>query len=140
MSRNVWVFFYGGLMNPVVMERVGLSPRPREVASVSGFDLTISPWVNLVPSSDAMVFGVIMEATHQELAHVYGQLKATYLPYAVLAEIRGGTMRPALCYIVPEMPPGEAEADHVRALLDPATELGFPEWYLKKIRQYLPGA
>lgn len=138
MTSHVLGYFYGGLMNPTVMQRVGMTPRRQEVAILPGFDLTIAPLVNLVRSPSDCVYGVLMELTHAELQHVYGQLKATYLPYPVVACDLDGRMRAALCYIVPEMEAGPAEAAHVEALLEPASKLGFPEWYLEKIRGFLP--
>jgi hypothetical protein len=136
---TVWGFFYGGLISPDVMRRVGFAPRRQKQARLTGFDLRISPLVNLVESPGDMVFGLLMETTHAELAHVYGQLQATYLPQPVVAvDNRDGALVPALCYIVPDMAPGMAEASHILPLLTAAESLGFPDWYLSKIRSFLP--
>jgi len=138
MSTHVWGFFYGGLINPRVMDRLGMTPRHQELAMLPGFDLRIAPLVNLVRSPRDVVFGMLMRLTHEQLQNVYGQLKAVYLPEAVLAVDAEGRARPALCYIVPDMEPGQADADHVNPLLESAQALGFPEWYVSKIRSYLP--
>ena len=138
MSGPVLGFFYGGLINPEVMARVGWTPRVGEVAALPGYELRIAPWVNLVPNPVETAYGLLLESTHDELAHVYAQLKATYLPFPVAAQDTKGHVRPALCYIVPDMPPGQAEADHVLALLGPAEQLGFPEHYLERIKSFLP--
>jgi len=45
---------------------------------------------------------------------------------------------PALCYLAPDMAPGPATAEHVQNLLEPAEALGFPAWYLARIRSFLP--
>ncbi|MGB6485803.1 MAG: hypothetical protein WBE91_02865 [Steroidobacteraceae bacterium] len=81
---------------------------------------------------------MLMEVTHAELQHTYSQLKARYLPEAVIVSDSTGRLRPALCYIVPDMPPGQAEVDHVEVLATAAESLGFPDWYLTRIRSFLP--
>lgn len=139
MNASVWVFFYGGLINPRVLDRVGMKPKRQEAATLSGFDLRIAPYVNLVRAAGHTVFGLLMEVTHAELEHTYSQLKARYFPEAVMVSDAAGHLRPALCYIVPEMPPGQAEADHVEALATAAENLAFPPWYVAKIRSFLPG-
>ena len=135
---SVWGFFYGGLINPNVMKRVGFHPTKQIRAWLPGFDLRISPLVNLVESEGDIVFGLLLESTHDQLAHVYGQLQAKYLPYPVLAYDDERRAVPALCYIVPDMAPGQAAADHVMNLLNPAQALGFPAWYIEKIQSFLP--
>jgi len=138
MSASVWGFFYGGLINPKVLDRVGMKPTRQQSATLAGFDLRISPYVNLVPSPGHVVFGLLMEVTHAELQRTYSQLKAVYLPQAVVAFDIDGRLHPALCYIVPDMPPGQAETDHVEALATAGESLGFPDWYVAKIRSFLP--
>jgi cation transport regulator ChaC len=140
MNSSVWVFFYGGLINPKILDKVGMKPKRQETATLSGFDIRISPYVNLVRSAGDTVFGMLMEVTHAELEHTYSQLKAKYLPQAVIVSDSTGQLRPALCYIVADMPPGQAEVDHVEALATAAESLGFPQWYLTKIRSFLPAA
>jgi hypothetical protein len=140
MTGTTWGFFYGGLINPDVMERVGLRAMNQRRAFLPGHAIEIAPLVNLRPSPADTAFGLLMEVRHEDLQHVYGQLKATYLPYPVLAHDFEGALVPALCYIVPEMPAGLAEADHINPLLRTATDLGFPGWYLDRIRSFLPEA
>ena len=138
MTSSVLGFFYGGLINPEVMARVGWTPRRGEVATLPGYELQIAPWVNLVPNPLETAYGLLLESTHDELARVYDQLNAKYLPFPVGAQDAEGHIRPALCYIVPEMASGQAETDHVLALLRSAEQLGFPAHYLDRIRGFLP--
>ncbi len=133
-----WGFFYGGLINADVMKRVGLAPARQRPACLPGYEIEIAPLVNLRPSSTGLCFGLLMEVEHDMLDHVYGQLKAKYRPYPVLAHDLAGPNVPALCYIVPDMESGQAERDHIRPLLATATELGFPQWYLARILSFLP--
>ncbi|MGH8187251.1 MAG: gamma-glutamylcyclotransferase, partial [Steroidobacteraceae bacterium] len=104
----------------------------------TGFDLRISPYVNLVRNPDAIVFGLLMEVSRSELQQAYSRLKAVYVPEAVLVTDTSGRLVPALCYVVPDMPPGQAEVDHVLMLATAAEELGFPQWYVDRIRSFLP--
>lgn len=134
----VTVFFYGGLINPDMLERLGIAPRAQTRAVLDDFALTISPWVNVEPAPDAQVFGVLMEMSHEELAHIYGQLKVAYAPYPVLVQTPDGSRLAALCYIAGQMDHGQAEAGHVQTLLDAAEKLDFPQWYLERIRSFLP--
>jgi Gamma-glutamyl cyclotransferase, AIG2-like len=138
MSDSVWGFFYGGLISPEVMQRVGFTPQQEALAWLPGFDLRIAPLVNLVSSPGASVFGLLLQTTHAQLDHVYGQLKATYVPFPVVAHEMDGRLIPALCYIVPDMAPAQAEASHIQPLLAAGVKLGFPPWYLAKIRSFLP--
>jgi hypothetical protein len=138
MTPLVWGFFYGGLINPVLMERLGMQPRRKEIALLPGYDLEISPLMNLVVEPRATAYGLLMELSHDELASAYGKLKAVYYPQPVLAYDLEGRARPALCYLLPDQEPGPAEADYVTNLLEPAKANGFPDWYLDKIRSFLP--
>jgi hypothetical protein len=139
LADAVWGFFYGGLINPNVMDRVGFHPTARSGrAWLPSYDIIISPLVNLIPREGAVAFGQLLRSTHDELTHVYGQLQARYFPYPVLAYDEEARAVPALCYLLPHVQAGQADADHVNNLLQPATALGFPEWYLEKIRSFLP--
>jgi hypothetical protein len=138
MDELVWGFFYGGLINPEVMQQVGMTPKRQARATLAGYDIRIEPWVNLVPSQDDVAYGLLMQLTHRELAHAYGQLKVPYYPFPVIAQELDGRFVPALCYLSPGMEPGQAERSHVENLLKPATELDFPQRYLAKIRRFLP--
>lgn len=80
-----------------------------------------------------------LETKHEQLGHVYGQLKARYHPFPVLAnEMEKGRLVPSLCYMVPAMPPSQADVSHIAPLLEAGEHLGFPEWYMTKIRSFLP--
>lgn len=137
-QAQVWGFFYGGLINEAVMRRVGFNPTEQAQASLPNFEIRISPLVNLVPSAGAVAFGLLLRTDHDQLAAVYGQLKARYVPIPVLAHQSDRTLRPALCYVVPDMKPGQAEEAHIAPLLESAEQLGFPEWYQARIRSFLP--
>jgi cation transport regulator ChaC len=137
---RVWVFFYGSYMNFDVLREVDLVPDRWEVARLAGFDLRIAHRANLVRSDGAVVYGILATATHAELARLYAHaeeiLGEVYLPEAVLAETLDGTWRAALCYLCPDMEPRPADPAYVERIAAPARALGFPAWYLDRIRAF----
>ncbi len=139
---RVWVFFYGSYMNLDVLREVDLVPGPCEAAALGGFDITIRPRANLVPSERQQVYGILTTATHAELHRLYDHaqqvLGETYLPQAVLARGMNGLWRPALCYIAPDMPPRPAARDYVDRIVKPAREFGFPTWYIDRLQSFAP--
>lgn len=137
-SERVWGFYYGGLINPTIMQQLGMAPGAQEIAMLPGYELQISPFMNLVRNDRQSAYGLLLSLTHNEIEHVYGQLKAKYYPYPVLARDREGRERAALCYLLTKLEAGQAEARYVNNLLEPATALGFPGWYLDHIRSFLP--
>jgi hypothetical protein len=141
----VWVFFYGSYINREVLAEVDLVPAQAEVARLSGYDITIAPLANLLPSSRHVVYGILATATHAELHRLYteharGVLGGSYLPQAVLAETGSGQWRPALCYLAHDMRPAPAAADYVARIARPAREYGFPGWYCARIESFARSA
>ena len=134
---RVAVFFYGSYMNRAVLREVQLEPEGLEVARLDGYDIRIAPRANLIPSDRHCVYGVLARATHAELARLYAHAKdvlgETYLPRPVLAQTRDGGWQPALCYIAPAMAPAPPDPAYVARIVAPARELGFPDWYVKRI-------
>lgn len=142
MTRKVWTFWYGSYMNPAVLAEVDLRPESFQVARLDGYDISIEPLANLVPTDGASVYGVLAQATHEELdrlyAHARSVLGAVYLPEAVLVQTRDLTWRAALCYIAGAMAPRPAERAYIERILRPARDFGFPSWYVEKIERFLP--
>lgn len=134
---RVRTFFYGSYMNRAVLREVELVPERFEVARLDGYDIRIAPRANLVASAQACVYGVLVEATHAELARLYAHardvLGEIYLPHPVLAQTRDGGWFPALCYIAPTMVARRPDPAYLDRILQPARELGFPEWYIRRL-------
>jgi hypothetical protein len=137
----VWTFFYGSYMNASVLAEVNLRPETFEIARLDGFDITIAPLANLIESEGASVYGVLAQATHEELCRLYAHardvLGGTYAPQAVLVQTTDGSWRPALCYIADRMERRTADPAYVERILQPAKELGFPDWYIRKLETFL---
>ena len=139
-EARVWVFFYGSYMNLDVLREVDLVPGECEVASLTGFEITINPRANLVTSDKSVVYGIATTATHSELGRLYSHatnvLGETYLPHAVLVHGRSGAWRAALCYIAPVMIARPAARDYVDRIVRPAREFGFPNWYVAHLESF----
>jgi hypothetical protein len=136
-QTRVWVFFYGTIMNPVVMQDFGVIVDKAHPAILSGFDITIRPRPNLVRSKSSSVFGSIVNVSHDDLVTIYSGLEKNfgiqYLPEAVLAAMQDGSLRPALCYIVPDMADAAPDPKFVQQLAQCVRTMGHPEWYAKHV-------
>ncbi len=139
-ESKVWTFFYGSYINMNVLREVNYYPEKWEVARLPGFDICIRPRANLMRSEQHSVYGIAATGTHAELGRLYAHAKdvlgETYLPEAVLVTTSEGKWLPALCYICPEMNPRAASNDYVDRIVGPASEYGFPGWYIERLESY----
>ena len=139
---RVLTFFYGSFINTAVLSEVELVPEHIEVARLPGYDITIRPLANLVPSDRHTVYGILATATHAELERLYFHarevLGGVYLPHPVLAQDGAGRAQPALCYIAPSLPPAPAKAEYLARIVGPARSYGFPAWYVERLESFLP--
>lgn len=143
IAPRVTVFFYGSYINPKVLREVDLVPERIEVARLPGYDITIRPLANLVPSDRHTVYGILADATHDELERLYAHARLVlgghYLPHPVLAFPSSGGLEPALCYIAPALEDKAPTPDYVGRILAPAREHGFPDWYVEHLGSFLEG-
>lgn len=140
-SPTVTTFFYGSYINLDVLREVDLVPERTQVARLPGYDISIRPLANLIPSDEHSVYGILASTTHDELDRLYRHaqevLGGLYLPHPVIACLPSGQSEPALCYIAQSMIPAPPESDYVERILAPAREHGFPAWYLKRLESFL---
>jgi hypothetical protein len=122
-----------------VLRQIGYTPDRFEVARLSGFDIRIEPLANLVRSDQHSVYGLVAQATHEELRRLYAQeWVGTYLPAPVLVETLDGKLRAAFCYIAPAQEKGAATNDYIDRIVTPARQHGFPEWYIARLESFRP--
>ena len=135
---KVRVFFYGSFINRDVLAKGGFIPEKIEAARLCGFDILIETLATLTRSDRHCVYGIVCEATHDELRSLYGQqwLGGAYLPEAVLVEMHGGLLAPALCFIAPTRPPARPAGDYLDWIIRPAREYGFPDWYVARLEAF----
>lgn len=141
-ADQVWTFFYGSYMNLDVLAEVDLFPEHREIARLSGYEISIHPLANLTRSEQGLVYGLLATATHDELERLYAHardvLGGEYRPEAVLTQTGQGSWRPALCYIAPRIPPAPATDAYIDRILGSAQAYGFPSWYLERLESFRP--
>jgi hypothetical protein len=137
VPTRVWVFFYGTIMNPVVMQEFGVIPTEVLPAKAYGFDIAIRPRPTLVRSDRSIVFGSIISVTHQDLTTIYSGLEKNfgviYRPDAVLAVTRDEAIRPVLCYIAENITAAPPDPKFLQQLAQCVRTMGHPEWYAKHI-------
>ena len=129
--RRVDVFFYGLFMDPDLLRSKGLQPEAIELGWVSGLALRIGQRAALVNAESSRVHGVVMSLTLPELELLYADPSVReYRPQAVLVELAGGGVTPALCYNLPKPPsPDERNPEYVRKLRAVAEKVGLPADY-----------
>jgi hypothetical protein len=137
---SVWVFFYGSFINRDVLKQYDVRLQSFEVARLDGFDIAIQPLATLVPSDERCVYGIVAGLTHADVRKLYSQdWVSGYNPYAVLITAAEGVLIPCLCYIAPRnAQPSAPSADYLMKIIAPAQEYRFPDWYVERLRQFLP--
>lgn len=139
-QQKAWVFFYGTFMSARVLREHGIDCDQTFAAKLNGYEISIRPRVNLKPKSGSAVYGGLALVNHEALAALYDGLrrdfKLVYNPYAVMAELPDGTMRPALCFISSHVPDADPDPSYIHELAECAREMLAPESYIKLIKSY----
>ena len=140
-ARKVQVFFYGSFMSLNILQKAGIAKRAFAPASITGFELVISPHATLVDSGDGIVYGILANLTHTELIQLYkthalSMTDVAYLPEAVMVNTRGGKIVPAMVYIAAEATTGKPDPEYIDSLAQAATNYGFPKWYVEHIEAF----
>ncbi|HXD30521.1 MAG TPA: gamma-glutamylcyclotransferase family protein [Pyrinomonadaceae bacterium] len=137
-DARTWIFFYGTFMDPAILRSQGIDCDEVIPARVTGYELRLRPRGNLVASERGVVYGSIAKISHDEIAKLYRNLDERfglkYLPEAVLAETLDGALRPALCYIVPNMKDGAAEPQYIDQMIAAVKAIGLPDWYADQVK------
>ncbi|MDQ2855716.1 MAG: gamma-glutamylcyclotransferase [Acidobacteriota bacterium] len=132
-EKRVWIFFYGTFMDANVLKEQSINSPTVMPAKLNGYEIYISPRVNLVSADRSLVYGSLAQLTHDEITKLYAGLEQRfnlkYLPEAVLAETLDGNFRPALCYVAPHMDESPPDSEYIRQMGIAARAAGLPEWY-----------
>ena len=130
------VFFYGLFMDKGLLSRKGITPSEAAVGYVEGFGLRIGERATLLRSAGSRAYGVIMEISAVEAEDLYSDGSvADYVPEPVTVHLTDGSQVEASCYNLSGDKITGTNKVYAEALLEIATELGFPESYLGEIRQ-----
>lgn len=112
-------------------------PARIESGFVDGYALRIGERATLIAESDGRAYGVVMEIPPDDVARLYAEASvADYFPESTMVETMGGTRVEATCYILPADKVAGTNKTYAKALLDIATELHFPDYYLEEIRKW----
>ena len=129
------VFFYGLFMDESLLATRGIEPSEVNVGFVDGYALRIGERATLVRCPDCRAYGVVMDIAPGEAAELYAEDSvADYLPESVVVALLDGTQVEATCYNLPSGKLVGTNPEYAAALLELATELGFPDSYLRQIR------
>jgi Gamma-glutamyl cyclotransferase, AIG2-like len=127
MARAVSVFFYGLYMDAEALRARGAHPANIRPAHIRGFTLIIGRRAAVVPERDGVVYGVVMDLTHDELDRLYAdESLSVYKPEPVLCDA-GADRFAALCFNLPVSPASdERNEDYARRLRALAIRLDLP--------------
>jgi hypothetical protein len=133
--RRIEVFFYGLFMDEALLREKGVNPLNRRTASVENFSLVIGARATLVPRAGQTVHGVLFSLTHGEVDALYSEASVSaYRPEAVLAQLTGGGVAPALCFNLPAPPSAdERNPQYASKLREVAARIGLPPSYVSSI-------
>jgi len=133
--RRIEVFFYGLFMDEALLREKGVNPLNRRTAAVEDFALVIGARATLVPRAGAAAHGVLFSLTHTEVDALYGEASVSvYRPEAVLAQLTGGGVTPALCFNLPAPPSAdERNPEYASQLREVAARVGLPPGYVSSI-------
>jgi hypothetical protein len=140
--RKVSTFFYGSFMNPEVLAKADVRASETRMARLDDWELRIAPRATLVPAAGRSVYGVLAQLTHPDLDKLYTKDWfgfGAYLPEAVIVSDSARHRLPALAYISWEPPGDKPTAEYLGKMVSVASELGFPDWYVRHIESFGQG-
>ena len=134
--RRIEVFFYGLFMDDTLLREKGMNPQNRRMASVDNFSLVIGARATLVPCPGQTAHGVLFSLTHSEVDALYSEDSVSvYRPEAVSAQLKDGSVIPALCFNLPTPPSSnERNPQYASKLRELADRIGLAPGYVSSIQ------
>jgi hypothetical protein len=137
-AKRVATLFYGSFIRPDVMSLAGIESSSIAVAKLSGYDICFDPHANIFRSEQHSIYGVLVHATHDELDRLYRRDGVgEFLPEAVLVEIEGNKLLPALCFVPPIQSNAPPDLAYLEKIIKAAKIHGFPTWYVNRLGGFL---
>lgn len=135
MKTRVNVFFYGLFMDADLLRSKGLHPSNVRTASVDGLRLHIGQRATLISEPNGLVYGVVMELTHDEIDQLYAEPSvSSYRPEPVVVSLGDGSQTPALSFILPNSSDrGSPNPEYAAKLRELGRRIGLPSTYVEKI-------
>jgi hypothetical protein len=122
-------------MDESLLATKGIRPSQFSIGYVEGYALRIGQRATLVGCPDSRVYGVLMVIAADAAESLYAEESiADYVPETVTVELMDSTRVEAICYNLPGDQITGTNNRYAESLLDLATRLHFPEYYLEQIR------
>ena len=130
------VFFYGLFMDESLLAKKGIKPSEIKLGFVDGYGLRIGERATLVRCPDSRAYGAMMDITPSDATELYSEESVSgYEPEPVIVELMDGKQVEATCYNLPSDKVTGTNQRYADSLLEVATRLDFPDFYLDQIRQ-----
>ena len=135
-AEEMAVFFYGLFMDESMLASKGISPSNSTIGYVDGYALRIGRRATLVPDQSNRAYGVLMTIRREDVATLYSEESvADYVSESVSVALPDGSLKSAVCYILPGGRAEGTNSEYANALLLLAGKFGFPDDYLQQIRK-----
>ena len=130
------VFFYGLFMDESLLAKKGIKPSEINLGFVDGYGLRIGERATLVRCPDSRAYGAMMDIAPSDATELYSEESVSgYVPEPVIVELMDGKQVEATCYNLPSDKVTGTNKRYADSLLEVATRLDFPDFYLDQIRQ-----
>jgi hypothetical protein len=132
----VRVFFYGLFMDENLLAKKGIKPSEINLGFVDGYGLRIGERATLIRCPDSRAYGAMMDIAPSDATELYSEESVSgYVPEPVIVELMDGKQVEATCYNLPSDKVTGTNKRYADSLLEIATRLDFPDFYLDQIRQ-----
>jgi hypothetical protein len=136
--KTIAAFFYGSFIRPEIMALGDFQPTNIQVAKLCGFDIAFDPHANVFRSAQHSICGILVYPTHAQLNKLYSRDGVgVFLPEAVLVEIEGNSILPAMCYMPPTRGTEPPDVTYIQLLIEAAKFHKFPAWYVSRLQSFL---
>jgi len=130
------VFFYGLFMDIAVLMKNGVKPSNPRRGYLNDYTLKIGNRASLVPCRNEKSYGIVMTIDDAAIHNLYAEASvADYIPEEVSIITNSNDIVKATCYNLPVEAMTGANETYALALHKLAEKKGFPEDYLKKIKE-----
>jgi hypothetical protein len=123
-------------MDESLLAKKGIKPSEIKLGFVDGYGLRIGERATLVRCPDSRAYGAMMDITPSDATELYSEESVSgYEPEPVIVELMDGKQVEATCYNLPSDKVTGTNKRYADSLLEVATRLDFPDFYLDQIRQ-----
>jgi hypothetical protein len=123
-------------MDENLLAKKGIKPSEINLGFVDGYGLRIGERATLIRCPDSRAYGAMMDIAPSDATELYSEESVSgYVPEPVIVELMDGKQVEATCYNLPSDKVTGTNKRYADSLLEIATRLDFPDFYLDQIRQ-----